>query len=418
MSEGNKQKNRKAIGRDIIVKAEGTLLHFRLPPKDIGDILKRAITSLKKLPNINIASTGLSKQITICGDLHGKFDDLLVILHKNGLPSAENPYIFNGDFVDRGKRGLEVFLILLLCFIAIPGAVYLNRGNHEDIIMNQRYLPLGTIVNNKVLIVHGGISDSTDLEMIRSLDRGKFIGGPTKNANDFGKLDQYCARSAPENAKSEPAAESGFCRYRATLYKFVERFGGLQFEFRSRGLSHPMNFLKKLERLLNEAGVPEGGKLILALGCLRGSAAEWAEIKEDSFRSFVDFVEAFKNRYWGVDEQRSLFYEIKYGKFESGSRADYFLKLARLAKFLSEKINEEDLIAYISQHFSNEPEIRKSIVTQNLDTLEQVEIFLRKLDVLDSSETNNRGRGRNWDRGGERSNERGICVEMSGTEIG
>ncbi|KAJ8956154.1 hypothetical protein NQ318_020704 [Aromia moschata] len=36
-----------------------------------------------------------------------------------------------------------------------------------------RYLPLGTIVNNKVLIVHGGISDSTDLEMIRSLDRGK-----------------------------------------------------------------------------------------------------------------------------------------------------------------------------------------------------------------------------------------------------
>nr|CAH7738807.1 unnamed protein product [Callosobruchus chinensis] len=183
--------------------------------------------------------------------------------------------------------------------------------------------------------------------------------------------------------------------------------GGYNLSFAPGGLLHPMNFLKKLERLLNEAGVPEGGKLILALGCLRGSAAEWAEIKEDSFRSFVDFVEAFKNRYWGVDEQRSLFYEIKYGKFESGSRADYFLKLARLAKFLSEKINEEDLIAYISQHFSNEPEIRKSIVTQNLDTLEQVEIFLRKLDVLDSSETNNRGRGRNWDRGGERSNERG-----------
>ncbi|KAJ8978307.1 hypothetical protein NQ317_008179 [Molorchus minor] len=38
-----------------------------------------------------------------------------------------------------------------------------------------RYLPLGTIVNNKVLIVHGGISDSTDLEMIRSLDRGKYM---------------------------------------------------------------------------------------------------------------------------------------------------------------------------------------------------------------------------------------------------
>ncbi|CAG9819498.1 unnamed protein product [Phaedon cochleariae] len=176
--------------------------HYRLSPKCVADILKRAICSLKKLPNINVASTGISKQLTVCGDLHGKFDDLLVILHKNGLPSAENPYVFNGDFIDRGKRGLEVFLILLLCLLAIPGAVYLNRGNHEDIIMNQRYgfikevqskyrknhekllrliegvyryLPLGTIVNNKVLIVHGGISDCTDLEMIRSLDRGKYV---------------------------------------------------------------------------------------------------------------------------------------------------------------------------------------------------------------------------------------------------
>lgn len=38
-----------------------------------------------------------------------------------------------------------------------------------------RWLPLGTIVNNRVLVVHGGISDSTDLDLIRSLDRGKVI---------------------------------------------------------------------------------------------------------------------------------------------------------------------------------------------------------------------------------------------------
>lgn len=36
-----------------------------------------------------------------------------------------------------------------------------------------RWLPLGSIVNNKVLIVHGGISESTDLDLIKSLDRGK-----------------------------------------------------------------------------------------------------------------------------------------------------------------------------------------------------------------------------------------------------
>lgn len=38
-----------------------------------------------------------------------------------------------------------------------------------------RFLPLGTIVNNRVLVVHGGISDTTDLDMIRSLDRGKYV---------------------------------------------------------------------------------------------------------------------------------------------------------------------------------------------------------------------------------------------------
>lgn len=119
---------------------------------------------------------------------------------QNGLPSPENPYVFNGDFVDRGKKGLEVFLLLLCTFLVFPGGVFLNRGNHEDTVMNVRYgfvrevhqkykhnaerllklidevyrwLPLGTIVNNRVLVVHGGISDSTDLDLIRSLDRGK-----------------------------------------------------------------------------------------------------------------------------------------------------------------------------------------------------------------------------------------------------
>ncbi|XP_067643851.1 serine/threonine-protein phosphatase rdgC isoform X2 [Eurosta solidaginis] len=174
----------------------------RLLAKYVGGILKEAAFKLKRLPNLNQASTAISKQITVIGDLHGKLDDLLVIFYKNGLPSVENPYVFNGDFVDRGKKGLEVFLLLLACFLAFPGAVHLNRGNHEDSVMNARYgfirevqqkyrrnaeklmimidevyrwLPLGSVVNNRVLIVHGGISDTTDLDMIKSIDRGKYV---------------------------------------------------------------------------------------------------------------------------------------------------------------------------------------------------------------------------------------------------
>lgn len=38
-----------------------------------------------------------------------------------------------------------------------------------------RWLPLGTLINNKVLVVHGGISDSTDLEVVKELDRSKYV---------------------------------------------------------------------------------------------------------------------------------------------------------------------------------------------------------------------------------------------------
>ncbi|KAL5292912.1 PPEF1 family protein [Megaselia abdita] len=164
-------------------------------------ILRESIVSLQRMPNLNSVSTAISRQITVIGDLHGKLDDLLVIFYKNGLPSPENPYIFNGDFVDRGKKSLEVFLLLLACLLAFPGGIFLNRGNHEDTVMNARYgfinevntkypkngeklmklieevyrwLPLGSIVNNRILIVHGGISDTTDLDLIKSLDRGKY----------------------------------------------------------------------------------------------------------------------------------------------------------------------------------------------------------------------------------------------------
>jgi len=57
---------------------------------------------------------------------------------QNGLPCAENPYVFNGDFVDRGKRSMEVLLLLCALLIVFPGAVFLNRGNHEDRAINVR----------------------------------------------------------------------------------------------------------------------------------------------------------------------------------------------------------------------------------------------------------------------------------------
>nr|XP_014345038.1 PREDICTED: serine/threonine-protein phosphatase with EF-hands 1 [Latimeria chalumnae] len=156
---------------------------------------------MKQKPNIIHLSTSCSKEITICGDLHGKLDDLMLIFYKNGLPSTEKIYLFNGDLVDRGENSMEILIILFAFLLVHPAVLHLNRGNHEDYIMNLRYgftkevmqkyklhsteilelvqdvfswLPLATIIDNKVLIVHGGIAETTDLNLLNSLERDKF----------------------------------------------------------------------------------------------------------------------------------------------------------------------------------------------------------------------------------------------------
>ncbi|CAH1994739.1 unnamed protein product [Acanthoscelides obtectus] len=170
--------------------------------------------------------------------------------------------------------------------------------------------------------------------------------------------------------------------------------GGHTLTFVPNGPVHPMNFLRKIMHILDEAGVPETARLKLVTGCLRGSAAEWAEIKEDSFDSFQSFIDAFMDRYWGVKEQRALYYEIKYGKFRSGSRADYVLRMAKLASFLTDKISESELVRFLSQHFTQEPEIHRAVLIQNMKTIEELEGFLRNLDEVDATSRDRRNEGR------------------------
>jgi len=47
------------------------------------------------------------------------------------------------------------------------------------------WLPLATVVNNKILVTHGGISNITDLSVIDKIDRHKV----SALSNSFGSFD-------------------------------------------------------------------------------------------------------------------------------------------------------------------------------------------------------------------------------------
>lgn len=163
------------------------------------EIVLQAYRFLATQPTLVDISIPEDESFTVCGDVHGQYYDLLNIFEMNGLPSLSTPYLFNGDFVDRGSFSVEIMLTLFAFKILYPDHFYLARGNHESKAMNKIYgfegevkakyngtladvfretfclLPLAHVLNNKVIVVHGGLfsSDDVTLDDIRKIDRNR-----------------------------------------------------------------------------------------------------------------------------------------------------------------------------------------------------------------------------------------------------
>ena len=134
--------------------------------------------------------------VTICGDIHGQFHDLLELFNKGGeIPNTR--YIFMGDFVDRGFNSVETFQLLLCLKLKYPQHITLLRGNHEtrqittvygfyDETIRKYgnanpwkyctevfdYLGIGALVEGKIFCIHGGLSpEIKTIDQIRLIDR-------------------------------------------------------------------------------------------------------------------------------------------------------------------------------------------------------------------------------------------------------
>jgi serine/threonine-protein phosphatase 6 catalytic subunit len=161
--------------------------------KQLCDMVKEILMEESNVQPVN-------SPVTVCGDIHGQFYDLLELFRKGGeIPKTS--YIFMGDFVDRGHHSVET-LQLLLCYKArYPDKITLLRGNHECRQVTQvygfydecfrkygsanawkyctevfDYFVLASVIDGRVLCVHGGLSPViSTIDQIRLLERNQEI---------------------------------------------------------------------------------------------------------------------------------------------------------------------------------------------------------------------------------------------------
>ena len=80
----------------------------QLSENQVKILCEKAKEILSKESNVQ----GVKCPVTVCGDVHGQFHDLME-LFKIGGKSPDTNYLFMGDYVDRGYYSVETVSLLV-----------------------------------------------------------------------------------------------------------------------------------------------------------------------------------------------------------------------------------------------------------------------------------------------------------------
>ncbi len=111
------------IDRCIAGLKQGTLLAEHV----VRLVCHQLVEVLLREPNV----TPIQSPLSVVGDLHGQFFDLLELFAVGG-DCPETNYVFLGDYVDRGPWSVEVISLLCCLKLRYPSRITLLRGNHES----------------------------------------------------------------------------------------------------------------------------------------------------------------------------------------------------------------------------------------------------------------------------------------------